>query len=183
VTWVDLVPILLVIVYVGLGYFTGVVRRIIALIGLYVACIAATGMGIQAGSLISQAVGLETPDGRIYGFFGLLIIIVAGIDAAAQLIHQQIQIEAIVLNRVTGVAVGLLTAILLSVIVVYELQAAAAPSGGAVPAHFQAQVRDTVAGSHFAVPFVNAISKPIIALFQPALPGDPHQYFSRGPVT
>ena len=69
-TLIDALPIVLIIAYAALGYFTGVLRRIIGLLSLYVACIAATGMGLQAGGLIQQATGAETPDARIFGFFG-----------------------------------------------------------------------------------------------------------------
>ena len=182
-TWIDIIPIVLVLVYAVLGYFTGVLRRIIGLIALYVACIAATGMGQQAASVIQQGSTTETPDARIYGFFGLLLVVLIAIDGAAQLAHRQIQIEAIVWNRLSGVVVGVITALLLSVVVVYELDAAAHPSGSGSLSGAQAQVRNAIEGSHFAVPLVHAIGSPIIAVFQPALPFDRHQYFSRGPVS
>ncbi len=182
-TWIDVLPIVLIIAYAILGYFTGVVRRIIGLLSLWVAGIAATGMGLQAGSLIQQAFGTETPDARIYGFFGLLLVVIIAIDGAAQLAHRQVQIEAIVWNRLSGVIVGIITALLLSIIAVYELEAAGNPSGGGTLAGTQSQIHDTVASSHIVVPVVNAIDRPIIAIFQPVLPADPHQYFSRGPVT
>ena len=140
-TWVDVLPIVLIVVYAVLGYFTGVLRRIIGLIAIYVACIAATGMGLQAGNIIQQASTLDTPDARIYGFFGLLLVVIVAIDGAAQLAHRQIQIEAIVWNRLSGVIVGIITALLLSVVVVYELQAAGHPSGSAPLAGSQADIR------------------------------------------
>ena len=182
-TWIDVFPIVLVILYAVLGYFTGVLRRAIGLIALYVGFFAATGMGLQAASLLQTSSGLETPDARIYGFFGILIIVLILVDGAAQLANQQIQIEAIVWNRLTGVIVGIVTALLLSVLLVYELEAAGNPSGGGQIDNYQAQIHDTVNGSHFAVPLVNAVAKPIVAIFQPVLPSDPHQYFGRGPVS
>jgi uncharacterized membrane protein required for colicin V production len=183
VTWIDFIPPVLLIVYGVLGFFTGVLRRIISLLSLYVACIAATGMGLQAGGLIQSATGLETPDARIFGWFGILIVVIVAIDGAAQLAHKQIQIEAIVWNRLSGVIVGCLTALLLSIVVIYEFDAAANPSGGGEISGTQANIRDAVNASKFAVPVVRTINRPIIAVFTPVLPGDPHQYFSRGPVT
>ena len=94
-----------------------------------------------------------------------------------------IGIAAIVWNRLSGVVVGVLTALLLSVLLLYEIQAAGNPSGGGTPDDLQAQVHDTVKASRLAVPLMNAIYKPIVAIFQPVLPTDPHQYFSRGPVS
>lgn len=182
-TWLDVLPIVLIIGYGVLGYFTGVLRRGIGLIALYVGFLAATGMGLQAANILQQATSLETPDARIYGFFGLLVGVLILIEGAAQLANAQIQIAAIVWNRLSGVLVGVLTAVLLSVILVYELQAAGNPSGGGTPDDLQAQVHDTVKASRLAVPLMNSVYKPIVAIFQPVLPADPHQYFSRGPVS
>jgi Colicin V production protein len=183
VTWVDALPIALIVIYGSLGLLTGVLRRIIGLLAIYIGFIAATGMGLQAANIIQQGSTVETPDARIYGFFGLLLIVLIGIDGAAQLAHRQIQVEAVVWNRVSGVVVGVFTAVLLSVIVIYELQAAGHPSGSGQLAGTQGEIRAAVDGSRFAVPLVNSIGRPIVALFQPALPFDPHQYFSRGPVS
>ena len=79
-SWVDVLPLGLIVIYAALGYFTGVLRRIIGLIALYIGCIAATGMGLQAGNIIQQASTTETPDARIYGFFGLLLVVLVAID-------------------------------------------------------------------------------------------------------
>ncbi len=182
-TWLDVLPVVILVVYVALGYFTGVLRRGIGLIALYVGLLAATGMGLQAGNLLQQAANLEVPDSRIIGFFSILTVVLVLIDGAAQLAQAQIRIEAVYFNRATGVLLGALTAVLLSVVVVYEFEAAGNPSGNSQLSGIQAQIHDTVKDSKIMVPLVNSIDKPIIAVFQPVLPSDPNQYFSRGPVT
>jgi uncharacterized membrane protein required for colicin V production len=181
-TWVDAIPIVLVVVYVLLGYFTGVMRRLIGLVSLYLACFAANAMGLQAGSILQQSSSYGTADARIYGFFGILFAVIIVIDGAAQLANSQIQIAAIVFNRLSGVIIGVLTALLLSVLVTYELQAAGNPFGGTQLDSVQQSVRDGVNGSHVAVPLVRALGKPIISLFQPVLPPDPQIFFGPGPV-
>jgi uncharacterized membrane protein required for colicin V production len=183
VNLLDLLPIVLVIVYVALGFFTGIVRRLIGIIGVYISFLAATNMGLQAGGLLQQSSNVETPDARIYGFFGILIVVIIVVEGAAQLAHSAIQIEAIVLNRVLGVLVGLVTAIVLTVVVTYEFQAAANPFGGGSLDVVQLRIRDMVKGSQLAVPLVRGIGKPIISIFQPVLPGDPQIYFSSGLVS
>ena len=179
----DLVPVVLVIVYAALGFFSGIVRRLIGIVGVYISFLAATNMGLQAGTLLQQSSSIETPDARIYGFFGIVIAVVVVVEGAAQLAHSAIQIEAIVLNRVLGVLVGLVTAILLSVVITYEMQAAANPFGGGSLDVVQLRIRDTVKGSQIAVNLVRGIGKPIIGIFQPVLPGDPQIYFSSGLVS
>ena len=182
-TWLDVLPIVLIIIYGALGYFTGVLRRGIGIVALYVGLFAATGMGLQAGNILNQAAALETPDARIVGFFGILVIVLVLIDGAAQLAHAQIRIEAVYWNRALGVTFGVLTALMLSVVAVYLFEAAGNPSGGGQLSGLQAQIHDTVKNSKLIVPLVNNIGKPVEAIFTPVLPNDPNQYFSRGPVT
>jgi uncharacterized membrane protein required for colicin V production len=182
VTWVDAIPIVLVIGYGVLGYFTGVVRRLIGLVALYVAFVAATNMGLSAGSILQQTSSVAVADSRIFGFFGMIFVVLIIVEGAAQLVHTQIQIEAILFNRVSGVVVGVLTGILLSVLLTYELDAAANPSGGGQLDPMQQNVRDGVNGSRIAVPLTRAIGKPIVAIFDLVLPPDPHNFFSNLPT-
>jgi uncharacterized membrane protein required for colicin V production len=182
-TWLDALPIVLVIVYAALGVFTGLLRRVIGLIALYLAFVGATNMGLQAGGILQQSSNLETPDARIYGFFGIVVAVILIVEAAAQLASSQIQVGALVFNRVLGVIIGLLTAIILSVLVTNELVAAGTPFGGGALDPLQQNIRDAVQGSHVAVPLTHAIGKPIVTIFGLALPADPQIYFSQSPVS
>jgi len=182
VTWIDLSGIVLIIAYGVGGFFTGVVRRLIGFIALYVAFVAATNMGLQGGLILQQTSNFEVPDGRIYGFFGIVLAVLVIVEGATQLAHSQIQIPALALNRSLGVIVGVITAIFLTVVCVYELGAAANPFGGTSLDTLQQRIRDGYNGSHVIVPLVKAIDKPIISLFNPALPTDPQIYFGPGPV-
>ncbi|MHB8587598.1 MAG: CvpA family protein [Candidatus Dormibacteraceae bacterium] len=181
-TWIDLFSILVIVAYGVGGFFTGVLRRLIGFIALYVALLAGTNMGLQAGGILQQTSNFETPDARIYGFFGLVLAVLVIVEGATQLAHSQIQIPALALNRSFGVVVGLITGILLIVVCVYELGAAANPFGGAQLDAMQLNIRSAFNGSHVIVPIVIKIDKPIIGIFQPALPGDPQIYFGPGPV-
>src|SRR5260370_22398207 len=182
-TWVDAIRIVLILVYALLGYFTGVMRRLIGLVSLYLACFAANAMGLQAGSILQQSSNYGTADARIYGFFGILFAVIIIIDGAAQLANSQIQLQAIVFNRLSGVIIGVITALLLSVVVTYELQAAGNPFGGTVLDSLQQGVRDGVNGSHVAGPLVRALGKPGILLFQPLPPSPPPIYLRPPPLT
>ncbi len=181
-TWIDILPIVLIVAYGLGGFFSGLIRRFIGLVALFVAVWAATNMGLQAGGILQQTSNFETPDARIYGFFGIITALLLIVEAATQIAHKQIQVPAVVLNRTLGTILGLLTAVLLSVVVVYELGAAANPIGGAQLDPVQQGLRDAVHHSAFMVNLVNAVGRPIIALFQPLLPGDPQIYFGPGPV-
>jgi uncharacterized membrane protein required for colicin V production len=181
-TWIDLVSIVVILAYGVGGFFTGVVRRLIGFIALYVAVLAATNMGLQAGGILQQTSNFEVSDGRIYGFFGIVVAVLVIVEGATQLAHSQIQIPALALNRSLGVIAGVITAVFLVVVCVYELGAAANPFGGTSLDSLQQRIRDGYNGSHVIVPFVKAIDGPIIGLFDPALPTDPQIYFGPGPV-
>jgi uncharacterized membrane protein required for colicin V production len=183
VTWLDALPILLVIAYAALGFFGGLLRRVIGFIALYLAFVGATNMGLQAGGIILQSSNLETPDARIYGFFGIVIAVIVIVEVAAQLASSQIQVGALVFNRLLGVIVGVLTAITLSVLITNELIAAGTPFGGGALDSLQQSIRDAVEGSHVGVPLTNAIGRPIVTIFGLALPADPQIYFSQSPVS
>src|SRR5260370_7912651 len=100
-TWVDLITIVLLIGYGVLGYFTGVLRRLIGLVALYLGVVAATNMGLQGGGILQQSSNMAIPDSRIYAFFGILAAVLIVIDRAARLAHSQIQNQPTVFNRVS----------------------------------------------------------------------------------
>jgi uncharacterized membrane protein required for colicin V production len=179
----DLLPFVLIIGYGVLGFFTGLLHRFIGLVALFLAFLAATAMGLQAGGILQQTSNFEIPDARIYGFFGILVVVIVVIDGAAWLAKGQIKLEAIVFNRPIGVVVGVVTAFLLSVVVVHELEAAGNPFGGPQLDSLESSIRSAVNGSHVAVPVTNKIGTPFIDLFQPFLPSDPQIYFSSSPVS
>jgi uncharacterized membrane protein required for colicin V production len=182
VTWIDLVVFLIFVAYGVGGFFSGVLRRLIGFIVLYAAIFAATNMGLQAGAILQQSSNFDLPDARIYGFFGILVLVLVIVEVGTQIAHHQIQIPALSLNRTLGVIVGVITALVLSVVMVYELGAASKPFGDAQLTAKEQQIRDAYNGSHVVVPIVKAIQKPFITLLQPVLPSDPQIYFSRDPV-
>jgi len=67
-------------------------------------------------------------------------------------------------------------------VLVYELEQAANPIGGAQLDATQQGLRDSVRHSLFMVNLVNATGRPVIALFSPLLPPDGQTYFGPGPV-
>jgi hypothetical protein len=182
-TWIDWMAIGLVLVYSIGGFFTGVFRRLIGLVALYVAFLAATNMGQQAGQILQQSSNYEVADARIFGFFGIAAAVLLIVEGATQLAHSSIQVPALVLNRSLGVIVGAITGGVLAVIVIYELGAAGNPIGGSQLDALQLKLKDAYNNSHVAVPLSNLVKKPIINLFQPALPSDPQIYFGPSPVS
>ena len=183
-TWIDILPIVLLIVYGDGGFFTRLIRRAIGLAALFVGAWAATNMGIQAGGILQQTSNFpQISDARIYGFFGIMVAILVIVEVATQLAHSNLQLPAIVLDRTLGVVLGVITALCLATVVAYEIEAAANPIGGAQLDGLQQSLRDTVHGSLYEIRLVHSVGKPVIALFSPLLPGDPQIYFGTGPVS
>lgn len=182
-SWIDIFPVVLLVAYGVGGYFTGLIRRFIGLAALFVACWAGTNMGLQAGGILQQSSSFETPDARIYGFFGIVLAMLIVVEVGTQIAHKQIQIPAVVLNRTLGTIIGVVTAILFSVIVITELEAAANPLGGGQLTAVELGLRTAIHDSLFMVRISDAINKPIIDIFSPVLPGDPQVYFGPGPVS
>jgi uncharacterized membrane protein required for colicin V production len=182
VTWLDLIVILILVAYGVGGYFSGVIRRLIGFVALYAGFFAATHMGLQAGLILQQTSNFETPDSRIYGFFGILLSVLLIVEVGTQVAHHQIQVPALSLNRTLGVAVGLITGLVLSVVTVYEIGYAGKPFHETQLTSKQTQIRDAYNGSKVMAPIMRAIQTPFIILLQPVLPSDPQIYFSRDPV-
>ena len=183
-SWIDIFPIVAIIVYAVGGFFTRLVRRIIGLVALFVAAWAATNMGLQAGGILQQTSNFpEISDARIYGFFGIMAGILIVVEVATQLAHSNLQLPAIYLDRSLGVVFGVITAIFLATVVVYELTAAANPIGGVQLDGLQQGLRDSIHDSVFEVRLVDSVGKPIIALFSPLLPVDPQIYFGPNPTS
>src|SRR4030088_2830468 len=118
---------------------------------MYAAFWAATLMGLQAGGILQQTSNFDTPDARIWGFFGLVVAILIIVEGATQLAHSQIQIPALALNRSLGVAVGLITGIILTVVCVYVLGAAANPIAACHLSPSEQRIRSASHGSQTVV--------------------------------
>ena len=182
-SWLDVFPIVALAVYAVGGFFSGMIRRFIGLVALFAAFWAATNMGVQAGGILQQTSNFDNASGKIYGFFGILFAVLVIVEVATQIAHKPLQIQAIVMNRSLGAALGAVTAIVLSIVVVYELVQAANPIGGGQLDAVELGLKSAVHDSLYMVKLSNTASGPVIALFSPFLPPDPQVYFGPGPVS
>lgn len=183
-TWLDAVPLVLIPVYLVLSLSTGgVIRRGIGFVGAYLACFAATNMGLQtAGILTTSYPNMPTPDARIYGFFGILAAVIILVEGAVLILGKQLEFTAVALNRFLGLAVGLITGVAVAVVVTVEFTGAASPEGNAQLDQLQISVRQIVHDSKVAAPLSKAVGKYVEVLFKPVLPVNPGAYFGPGPV-
>ncbi len=164
--------------YVGAGFYTGVVRRAIGLAVAYLAFLVATNMGQQGGQmLLSYSTTTSSPDARAYGYIFFFVLIVAVLEGAAFAVRDLLQVSFVLLNRTTGIAVGLLTAGMVVFGLHYMAVGFAHPEGGAGVTISQAKIRDALDRSHIAQPLATSLKNFYLPILDPVLPREAGQYF------
>ena len=179
---IDLAIVALIVLYAGLGYWTGVIRRVIGFVAVYVGFLAATNAAPTAANVILQGLaGWQVPDAITAGFFLLLLIVVVVIEVMATFIHSRLQIAAILFDRSTGALVGALTAIFAVTVSLYLLVGGAQPPEGSPTGNQIAQL-DAIRHAVLAPALIRGLGRPAIVLFFPVIPTDPNTYFNgQGP--
>jgi uncharacterized membrane protein required for colicin V production len=179
---IDFAILLFILAYAALGYWTGVIRRVVGFAAVYVGYLAATNAAPTAANVILQTfAGWAVPDAITAGFFLLVVIVVVVIEVLAALIHDRLQIAAILFDRTTGAILGGLTALFGVTIGLYLLLGAAQPPAGS-PDGNQIQTLDTIRNAQLAPLLVRSLGRPAIILFFPVIPTDPNTYFNgQGP--
>lgn len=174
----DLVAALIALVYAVLGLQSGLIRRVIGFLGLFVAFGAATYLSPEGGSFIQQGAhnGMNPNDARIYAFFGFLVLVIIVIEGLSGAYHGLLQFSFVPLDRITGLILGIITGVVLATLVVYVLIGAGTPTPGP-SSPFQDSIRTTVDTSAVKG-LVARDGGPIERLFSPVLPTDPSRFFS-----
>jgi uncharacterized membrane protein required for colicin V production len=179
---IDLGILVLIAAYAAFGYWTGVIRRVVGFVALYVGYLGATNAAPTAANVILQALpGWAVPDALVLGYFVLVVLIVLVIEVLASFIHSRLQVAAILFDRSTGALVGGLTALFGVTIALYLLLGGAQPVTGS-PDGAQIQTQDTIRKAVLAPALVRGLGRPAIILFSPVIPVDPNTYFNgQGP--
>jgi uncharacterized membrane protein required for colicin V production len=173
----DLVLIVILVGYAILGMFSGVIRRVIGFLALFLAFAAATYVAPGTGNFLQQMQkSLDPADARIYAFFGTVIVVIVLIEGLAAAYHPLLQFSFVILDRLTGLALGVITALVAWVLVVYLLNAAGNPINNN-PSVVQTQIRNSVNGSVLHGPVLGS-GGIVEKLFSPVIPDEPERYFS-----
>lgn len=179
-SWVDVVVGLLIVGYIALGLRQGVVRRLLGLVAVYGGFAGATAIAPLAGGIIQQAApGLSAADARVYAYFGILILVTFAIEGLALAYRSQLEISYVAFDRVSGVAAGLLTALLASSTLVLLIGSAASPAAGPRDV-LEVHLQDAFTHSRLGAAVAVSAGHPAEAFFYPALPHDPQVYFEGG---
>jgi len=177
-TLLDLAALLLVLIYVALGWWTGTVRRVIGLVAVYIGLLVAFNMGGQGGGIVEQwQPGMSVADARFLSWTFFLALMLLVFEGAATAVHTQLQVAVLAFNRGAGVLIGLVTSVVLITALVYMLAGFGKPVAKQ-PDRLQINVRDAVANSSLALPLAKAAGDFILPFLNAALPRDPQAYFT-----
>lgn len=177
-TAADFIGIVVILVYAGLGWLTGTVRRVIGILIVYAALIAGTNMGQPGGAILEQYNNSIPPqDARLYGWAFFFLLLVIALEAAATAIHGRLQLAVVAFDKAIGVLLGVLTGLVVMAALVY-ISAGYSRAAINQPSDNQVRVRDSLNGSQFAVPFAKAISGTLVPILGPGLPRDAQAYFT-----
>jgi uncharacterized membrane protein required for colicin V production len=180
---IDLAILVLILAYAAFGYWTGVIRRVVGFVAVYVGYLAATNAAPTAANVILQAFGgWALPDAITAGYFLVLLIVIVVIEVMAALVHNRLQLAAILFDRQTGALVGAITAVLGVTVALYLLNGSTLPPAGS-PDGNQITIQDTIRKATLAPALYRGpIGRPTILIFYPVIPTDPNTYFNgQGP--
>ena len=174
----DLVIIGLVVVYAALGYWTGVIRRVIGFAALYLGFFAATQSSPTAASVVLQAFpGWAVPDALMLGYFGVVVIVLLVVEVVASFYHGHLQLAAVLVDRGTGAIVGALTALVGASLTLGLLLGASQPVQGS-PDGAQIQIHDAIRKSATGPALISSVGPVARLIFALVIPNDPPTYFN-----
>lgn len=175
---IDLAAVVIALLYVGLGWYTGTIRRVIGVIAVYVAMWVATNMGQQGGGIYLQySPTTPVPDARLIGWLFFFILITIVLEGAATAIHQQLQLAVVALDHAMAVVLSLITALVVVVGLFYMIGGYSKAATN-TPSAMQINSRAALANSHWVFPLVKATGATILPLLSGALPRDSQAFFA-----
>jgi uncharacterized membrane protein required for colicin V production len=126
IPWLDILVTVLFLGLVALGFWQGLMRELWFLISLYLGAILASLSGDYVGGFIQGRLGAEAPEvASAWGFFIVLVFTTALLFTVMHLLigHVQLPATLLVLDKSGGVVLGLMTGLIVTVFVVFVLDA------------------------------------------------------------
>jgi uncharacterized membrane protein required for colicin V production len=163
----DLLLVILVLVNLYLGWRHGTVRRVFAFGGVYLAAFAATNVGNAIAGLLQQ----HSLYANAWSFVGVFVIVLVTVEIIGQVLHDRLQLVAVVMfdrivGAVGGAIVGLAEALILFLV---ALAMAGVHGAGADPTRSAAA--NAIRSSTLSGQAVR-LEPQVQFVFKPALPGD-----------
>ena len=163
--------------YVGLGYYSGLIRRVIGLVTIYFAFLCATNLNTGvAQTILNFFPFTPAPDSRLWAYLLVMVAVLLAVEGLAAGYHERLPVAVVPFNRLTGAIIAFVAGVILVGFLMAVLNGYAFPLGGS-PTDNQVKLRTASASSVLVPVFVNAV-KPLKPLFHLALPTEPQTFFT-----
>ncbi|MBV8445118.1 MAG: CvpA family protein [Candidatus Dormibacteraeota bacterium] len=177
----DLVLLVLVGINVYLGFRYGLMRRVVALLGVYVACFAATNLGNPIASLFQS----RSVSSNAWAFILVFVIVCLMVEIMAALLHERLQRVLVVLfdrigGSVLGAAVGLAEALVLFLVAFAVSQS---PGTSLSPLSGPGETPAHAVGNSLVAGQVARLEPQMTRLLGPALPSNLSSHLQEGTAT
>jgi len=175
---IDILILVAIILYGVVGFYTGLIHRIIGFFGLYLGFLVGTYIAPTAASVLQQSVpNWNTPDSLIVSYFVLVAFITLLVEGFAAGFHKQIQVTYVAFDHLLGLLIGLATAIVGVTVTLALLEASSHPPAGSADAA-EITMSTRIHQSSLAPTIISALGQPVLLLFSPVVPGDPAAWFN-----
>jgi hypothetical protein len=149
----------------------------IGLLTIYAAFLAATNLNTGVAQLLLNVQPfIASADSRLYAYLGVMAVVILAVEGLAAGYHDRLQVAVVLMNRFTGLLIGLVTGVLLAGFGVYVFNGYANPTGGTLT-DTQVKVRSAFTTSALG-PVVLRLVLPVRPLFAVALPVEPQTFFT-----
>lgn len=173
----DFLLVALIAVNTYMGWRFGLMRRVLAFGGIYLACLAATNVG----NAVASAVHPGSIDANAWAFIAVFVVVIAGVEVLGFLFHDLLQRVAVMLfDRITGTILGIATGlaeVLVLFLVAYAV--AAAPAVTNATRSDRAQAADAIQSATIAGLAVH-ITPQLHTVLSPVLPTNLAAHLSLG---
>ena len=182
---IDVIVLVVVLALAILGWYTGLIRRVIGFAAMYGSFFVATHLDATAAAVWQQSfVGWSTPDALTVCFVGIVVVLFVVIEILVSFVHRQLQLAPVALDRATGVVVGAVTGFAGTAVMLWLLWASVQPSSFVSPDARQIQVRDAIKNSATGVAIAESAGHPLAkTVFVPVVPGEPAQFLNNAHTT
>lgn len=173
----DFLLIALIAINAYLGWRFGLLRRVFAIGGLYLACLAATSVG----NAVAASLRPGSIDANAWAFVAVFAIVLAAVEVLGFLFHDLLQRIAVALfDRITGTIAGLALGLgeaLVLFLVAYAV--ASTPALNDITRSEHAQAADAIQSATIAGLVVH-MTPPLHAMLAPVLPNNLAAHLSQG---
>jgi uncharacterized membrane protein required for colicin V production len=177
---IDILVLVVILALAVLGWYTGLIRRVVGFFAMYASFFVATHLDPTAASVLQQGLaGWSTPDALTYSYLAVTVILYVILEVLATTIHRQLQLAPVALDKATGVVVGAISGFAGCAVMLWLLWASVQPNSFVSPDARQIDLRNSIHDSATGVGLASNVGHPLSkTVFLPVVPEEPAQFFN-----